>query len=359
MPGLYESTSPRATFHCRFLPPSHPLLSHLIQKFDFKTEKLFKDDEEKANTHLGFFKNESVKDFEHLKKLFSVKEKDLPYFPAAKLPKDIRMPANDDYYEAEVGETGQLAKDMSTSQYLSLSLNPEVALCTPYPMTVSLANIELYQKQFEMKDEAMVGYYTVSGGMELLTRQLVSELKHLNVKLYNNHAVSRIDEAEGSFRVLVEDGDLELAAKSLVLACNAQGIRRISWHSSRNRTTQLESLFSKLVPMPAVKLFLTYERPWWEERGLVSGTISTDLPIAEVTAFGSSGKDSRFATLLASFTYKATEIFEGLNLPHYPRFINTFGAVPNLLLPSQLLVHYAHDQLKVVFGKLSVFNCTR
>lgn len=332
------------------------LLSRLIQGFDIKIEKLFSDDEIKASTHLGHYKNERVKDFGHLKSLFSVKEKDVPYFALANKPRDIRLKANGDYYEAEVGDTGQLAKDMSSSQHASLSGNSKVATSGSglYPMTISVADIELWEKQFEIKHEAMVGYCTVSGGMELVPRQLVSELRRLNVKLYNNHTVNRIDEVEGSFAVGVENKELELVAKSLVLACSGQGIGRISWNSSHNRTTRLQSLFSKVIPMPAVKLYLTYDRPWWEERGLISGDVATDLPIAEVTAFGSRGKDSQFATLLATFTYKATEIFEGLNLPRYPRFVNSVGEVPSDLLPSQLFVNYVQDQLKIVFGMSSV-----
>lgn len=326
----------------------------MIEELGLQTEKLFKDGEQRKNAHRDYFMNNHIRDLDHSVEVYSVKERDLRYFTPAGLPLEIKLPPNNDVYEGEVAGTEQLAKDMSMGQHLSLSQHSGViARGYGYPLSLTVGDTEAFDRNFQTNDGIAAEYYTVSEGMEMVTKKLVKELSRLNVGMYDNCTVNGVTEQEHQFTVSVENIDAKFTARKVVLACNREAVNTIWWNGAKNRLTQLHKLFSKVIPIPGVKVFFTYREPWWEQAGLVCGTLCTDLPITEVTAFGTRGKSSKYATLLAAFTYLGTEIFEGLNLSRYKRFVNSCGDIAPELIPSQLLVNYVQDQLKVVFGKSS------
>ena len=319
-------------------------------------ERFYDANEVKSNTHSDYYKNKHVKNIDELARLFSVKKEELPYFTPSTVPPAITHSADGNPYTATCNITGMYLKDMSRALYQSLPLNPEIVACFDdhYPLSLSygdqLAWLNLFSADGE--DNPLTGYYTIKGGMERLIDALVNDLQNNSkVTLKTDARVTMVEEQSSSFIISTEKATEQPAkAQKLILACNGCGIEQISWNSKYHRTTALQLLISRTLPAYGIKLFLTYDRAWWEDKGLICGSLFTDQTIQEVTAFGKRGKSENYATLLAAFTYVNTEIFYGLNQKRYPRFVNKAGDIPADLVPSQLMVEYVHQQLKKIFG---------
>ncbi|MEM9852453.1 MAG: hypothetical protein AAF761_10715, partial [Pseudomonadota bacterium] len=117
-----------------------------------------------------------------------------------------------------------------------------------------------------------------------------------------------------------------------------------------NRTTALQQQLSRVNRKTCFKIFLTYSTPWWQSSGLYYGDAHTDLPLGQVIAFGTRGTRGGYSTLLAAFTFRHKELFEGLNHRGAARFENKVGDVDADLIPSRRLVDYVHKQLSEMFG---------
>jgi len=278
------------------------------------------------------------------------------YFNPASEPKPLVKPANGDWYKASVAGTGRLAKDMSRGEFMSRSGNAELLnQGDPHYLTsLTVADDQAWLSQFNppgAADSNLNGYFCIKGGMERLTQSLEQCARsYPNVEILTGCGVAMIDEKEDAFILSVQGERNKYRARKLILACNGRGIELIQWNSPRNRVAVFQNLFSQTVRASGFKMFLVYEKPWWNEHGLYTGGLNTDLPIGEVVAFGPRGNTRDGAILLGSFTYHQTEIFEGLNLPHYERFQSELD-VKEELRPSKLLVEYIEDQLRLVFGE--------
>ncbi|KAF6041501.1 IL4I1 [Bugula neritina] len=309
---------------------------------NLEIEKFYKAEDSAKNTFTGYFRNHKVKDLNDLKRIYDVHEQDMPYFVPANSGIDIKVPENGNVFEGTIGNTELLAKDVSQACYLSLSNNAEVLSKGDdnYPLSMSMTNLTSYLQKYNHTDKThpLAGYHCIKGGFESLIAELLAKLNQMpQVTLLKNSMVVGVDEDRTGFYVSTENGKpRSIIGKSMVLACNARGIELISWNGPHFRNTQFQRLFSNLEKVIAVKVYLTYQTAWWEDYGLFSGSIETDLPIKEITAFGQRGKVNGFATLLAAFTYLNVEIFEGLNQASYPRFKPVVGDVPQELLPSQV-----------------------
>ncbi|XP_067940887.1 achacin-like [Watersipora subatra] len=341
----------------RFLPKEHHVLARLIKDLELPVEPMFAAEDLAKNACKDNFRNKRLNGIEDLIDLYSISDEDLKYFPPADQDISLETPPNGNVCEAEVSETGQLAKDMVQTQYLSLARNVEVMHRgnVYYSTSQTIAFLQLYR--LGNKGDRNENFCCVSDGMEKLTDALVAELsKSSNVTLATNYFVSRIKEDNSDFTVYRDQpsNSTGMTAKKVILACSLRGLELMSWDSPQNRTTQLQALLGKVFRVPAFKVFLSYNTPWWEQEGLFASSVLTDRTITSVIAFGRKGKKEKYATLLATFTLRHTDVFEGLNQPGYAKFTNTCGNVPAELVPSQLLVDYVQSQLAIVFGMAQV-----
>lgn len=324
-------------------------------------EKFYIKAEMATNTHRDYYKNRHVSTANQKAELFEVRSDERQYFGPTRSAWEFDVSPERDMYEVKCKTTGMMAKDMSKSLYLSLPMNPEIISFgdEAYPMMINMADTMAWHLPFDREnpDDSLSGYHCIKGGMEQLIKKIVEQLSNCErISLHKNANVTLIKETNDQFKVKTEDGSIdEIRCRRLILACNERGINYISWSSPYTRNTQFQRLFSKINHVKAVKIFLTYRTPWWEQRGLVTGSLHTDLTVNEITAFGSRGKTSDYATLLAAFTYCNTEIFEGLNISVYPRFENKVGMIPEEVKPSQLLVDYVQKQLSRIFGEQVMF----
>lgn len=339
---------------------SHPILHRLIDDLSIEIEPLFIKKEVQENKFIGYFNNQRVCDNEDLVKLYSVKKEEYPYFTPAGAPVAADLPVDGNTYAAKCKMTGMLLRDVPRSLYHSLPMNPDLLsyIDDHYPLSLTVADDLAWLSLFPAGNDtnALARYHCIKGGMDTLISSLITDLQTSSrVVLRTAACVTKIDEKSDTFKVSFENNIFpQVSGKKLILACNGRGIEHISWNSPYSRTTDLQRLISRTTPAQGIKLFLTYDRPWWEENGLICGTLTTDQTIKEVTAFGSRGKSESFATLLAAFTYTNTEIFDGLNQQRYPRFVNRVGNIPEDFDPSQLTVEYVHRQLQKIFGLLTI-----
>lgn len=60
----------------------------------------------------------------------------------------------------------------------------------------------------------------------------------------------------------------------------------------RRRLDPFLSDLASIIPRPASKLFLGYDRPWWKDLGLRAGRSVTDLPLRQVHYWGVEGEQA-------------------------------------------------------------------
>ncbi|MGW6153701.1 FAD-dependent oxidoreductase [Streptomyces sp. NPDC055144] len=100
---------------------------------------------------------------------------------------------------------------------------------------------------------------------------------------------------------------LTVRARHVVLAMPQRSIELLDPDTFLFASDQFLSDLGSIVPRPASKLFLGYDRPWWEDLGLRRGRSVTDLPLRQTYYRGVEGKQSgadpanRNALLLASY----------------------------------------------------------
>ena len=344
----------------RFLPLSHPILFKLIRELDVKIEKFYQWQEGWVNEPKHYHRRQHVRNMEELRRVYSVEDKDLPYFGFFGGWKDVIFPDDGHSVDSTIGATGMLARDTSLSLYTTLSQNSEVFSCgVPFlPGTISALEVAMWSKQHPLPDDPrpLARPHCPVSGMEQIIKSIVESLREFpNVKLHTKSPVYRIEETDGGFRVICHAGDGRrvIETKKVILACNARGMELITWISPENRTTALQQQLSRVNRTPCFKIFLTYSTPWWQSSGLYYGDAHTDLPLGQVIAFGTRGTRGGYSTLLAAFTFRHKELFEGLNHRGAARFENKVGDVDADLIPSRRLVDYVHKQLSEMFGEFA------
>lgn len=203
----------------------------------------------------------------------------------------------------------------------------------------------------------------MTGGFDALTTALVNELETLpNVDMRLNHSVVSVEElgAQDFFvRVKLSGGQyvISFQCEKVFFACAAEGMKKIKISGNRSRQLRIEEMLGKTYSLPAIKVFLTYKSPWWEKYGFHHGEMKSNMLIKQTIAFGKAAVTDGHATLLASFTYGDLEVFEDLDGPQNPRYDNfqQFGYhIPEVLVPSRLLVEHVERQICQLFGRNAV-----
>lgn len=342
----------------RYNQKCHRLLHHLIGEMSIATKPKL----ELPNKFSYFIKNQRLSSLEDIKNSLSLTDENLDQFAAVyqlwfrddcRGETGFRMPSSGHISYAEVGETGRLAKDMTVGEYLKHSYNSELVdigriLYPPsgWPLDMAVATVQMLSANWHNSR-------MVVGGYEKIIDALIQKLSSLsNVKLCRNNQVQTIMELENGFRVKSAVGDLNhqsyIGAK-IIYACSEVGLGAITHPEKRQH--KIRELINNVTVLKCFKLYLTYERAWWEDYGYYSGVIITDLPLHEFIALGDNGKSESSATLLAAYTFLQTDYLQTMDLCTDERFVNKAGHIASELIPSKRLVDYVHTSLKLVLGK--------
>lgn len=102
------------------------------------------------------------------------------------------------------------------------------------------------------------------------------------------------------------EGFIEVFARKLILAMPRHGLERLELHGTffdldASRNARQRELIESVLDMPAFKLFMGFDAPWWEDRlSLTSGRSVCDLPIRQTYYFGTS-EQTQHSLLMTSY----------------------------------------------------------
>jgi monoamine oxidase len=102
------------------------------------------------------------------------------------------------------------------------------------------------------------------------------------------------------------EGFIEVFAKKLILAMPRHSLERLELHGTffdldASRNARQRELVESVLSMPAFKLFMGFDAPWWEDwLALTSGRSVCDLPIRQTYYFGTS-EQTRHSLLMTSY----------------------------------------------------------
>ncbi|WP_405680575.1 FAD-dependent oxidoreductase [Streptomyces sp. NBC_00868] len=158
-------------------------------------------------------------------------------------------------------------------------------------------------------------YLLLRDGYQTMPEELVRRFVAEGGSVHLHHQVRRIDretvDGEEVLRLTLSvwpaGRPLTVRARHVILAMPQRSIELLDPDSFLFSSDQFLSDLGSIIPRPASKLFLGYDRPWWEDLGLRAGRSVTDLPLRQVYYWGVEGDQTgadpanRNALLLASY----------------------------------------------------------
>ena len=146
-------------------------------------------------------------------------------------------------------------------------------------------------------------------GMDRIPGGLAAQFEETGGLIHLEHELAALQVEDGGVSLHFANGASIRAAK-VVLAMPVPALQRLAAGSSVLRGPTFDRVVRSVDPIPAMKLYLWYERPWW--RPAVPGIRSTtDLPIRKVFYFD--GKPGSHAALLGMYT-DALDVLPWLDL---------------------------------------------
>ncbi|MGI9538887.1 MAG: flavin monoamine oxidase family protein [Miltoncostaeaceae bacterium] len=151
---------------------------------------------------------------------------------------------------------------------------------------------------------------TLDAGMQALPDALAAAFRAAGGTIATGVAGVGVERAEDDLlRVsTASDGRRgELTARHVVLALPRRALDLMDLGGGVLGETSLRDDLDAVVPVPASKLYFTFDEPWWEEIGLHTGRSVTDLPMRQCLYFGvedeASGgaRGNRTALFVASY----------------------------------------------------------
>lgn len=131
--------------------------------------------------------------------------------------------------------------------------------------------------------------YTIVGGMSKLTERLASEVVRLGGSIYLNTRLVGFDAKKNSLEDTAVDAYLQtqsggeairVHAKNLVLAMPQRSLELISQRSPCFALPAVRESLASVQAQAAFKLFLSYDRCWWDEKKFGSdGLVLSDQPL--------------------------------------------------------------------------------
>lgn len=139
-------------------------------------------------------------------------------------------------------------------------------------------------------------YQTLREGYDYLPALLCKEVKAAGGEVLLKHEVTGIDSRDGALVVSVRDGQT-FRAQHVVLAMPRRSLELLDetslwkWNqvvaTQSGRQIRLKDYIQSVIPCPAFKLFLAYEKPWWRQppTSIAAGRSTSDLPLRQTYYF--------------------------------------------------------------------------
>lgn len=188
---------------------------------------------------------------------------------------------------------------------------------------------------------------TLDAGMQALPDALAAAFRGAGGTIETGVAGLAVERAEGGLlRVATERGGRRdsLTARHVVLALPRRALELMDLHAGVLGETSLKDDLDAVVPVPASKLYFTFDTPWWEEIGLHTGRSVTDLPMRQCLYFGvedeASGGDrgNRTALFVASYNDDAAaRHWEARRAEGGERFVGRYPTAPAWSVPAPMV----------------------
>ncbi|WP_437586168.1 flavin monoamine oxidase family protein [Sorangium sp. So ce1000] len=165
-------------------------------------------------------------------------------------------------------------------------------------------------------------YKTLKDGYDAQVAAMANEFTKAGGKIWGYSELVKFDKTpDGKLRLtmrnrvpgFVGDRTFTVIAEHLILAMPRHGLERLELHGTRfdfadPANAEQRKLRDAVMKMPAFKLFMLFEKPWWEPKGLTSGRSVCDLPIRQTYYFGTESGPG-YGLLMTSYNDAETVSF--------------------------------------------------
>ena len=158
------------------------------------------------------------------------------------------------------------------------------------------ANWNGYDAMVSLVVEQAGNWYRLSRGYQQLPERLAAMIDKAGTDIRRQHIVERVHKSNDriALEVGTPDDRLELTADRLVLACPRYAIARLIDASPQLHDSPLAHRLESVRSVPACKVFLTFDDPWWRRVPEGPGKIAestyavshTDLPLRQCYYLG-------------------------------------------------------------------------
>lgn len=156
---------------------------------------------------------------------------------------------------------------------------------------------------------------TPDDGMDAIPRALAASFVRAGGTILLRHELVLHNLVDGAHLLTFSNG-ASVCARRVVLTVSVPALELIAGPSAALDTPTLRASLASVEAFPAVKLYVWYERPWWNGDG-AAPRLTTDLPPRKLFYFGS--EPERPAALLAAYT-------DGLHVGPWQELIGDAGS---------------------------------
>lgn len=164
-------------------------------------------------------------------------------------------------------------------------------------------------------------YHTLTRGYSSLPERLAEKAVAAGACIHRGARVAGFERIGDSWQVRLGDGTT-VQARHLILAMPRRSIELLCQNGpiDLQGDRRLNRLVNSVTPFPAFKLFLFYQRRWWDRLGIRSGRSVCDLPLRQTYYFSPDSTGGEAGTpiglLMASYNDARTVSFwQGLVPP--------------------------------------------
>lgn len=168
-----------------------------------------------------------------------------------------------------------------------------------------------------------VKYETLKNGYDAQVAAMANQFTNAGGKIWGYTELVKFDKRpEGGLLLTMRNRDrgpgdrdqtFTVIADHLILAMPRHGLERLELHGTRfdfddPTNHDQRGLRDAVMTMPAFKLFMLFDQPWWQRMGLTSGRSVCDLPIRQTYYFGTESGHSH-GLLMTSYNDAETVSF--------------------------------------------------
>lgn len=182
-------------------------------------------------------------------------------------------------------------------------------------------------------------YRQLPNGYQKLPEELANRFAAAEGAIHRNHKLTSFvpQEVNGATVIdldFVDENNVprRYRAKALILAMPQRSLELLSHGTPTLKRPEVQELLKAVMPMPAYKALVTYDRPWWKDVGLDGGRSTTDLPLRQVYYMHTGKEPHLDSMMLATYADGRTQSFWSQLYTEEKR-ANKFRITPNRFFP--------------------------